>query len=74
MPNFDLTERGTTQRVVPVWFVGGSWDRSWIGPTTFCPPVDFEQRGWLENSATATVGRLWSIVADCGCLLFVSWD
>jgi hypothetical protein len=30
------------------WFVGVRG----IGPTKICPPVDSEQRGWLENRAT----------------------
>jgi hypothetical protein len=41
-------------------------------------PQNVVPLSWLENSGTATVGvdcgRLWSVVVDCGCSLFVSRD
>jgi hypothetical protein len=30
----------------------------WIGHRKYCPPVDFERRGWLENNRTARTKEL----------------
>jgi hypothetical protein len=54
---------GSTAGSEIVTFVGGSWNRSWMGPTKPCRPVDSERRDWLGNSRTAMVGcRFWSIL------------